>query len=157
MTPFVIASFQDFFQRNKCIKKCTKYQKKLHRVATDSVENLAYDSKEDVSIFLDFDEQARSFCAEVNQRQKQLEDLNRKWKSFETLLESTTAWMDKAESLMLEGGINACKVRCVLVFKPWPNGCHMLVQCCTHMLRAFGHHVAQCCVRLASAAQHVAT
>ena len=35
--------------------------------------------------------------------------------------------------------------------KPWPNGCNMLV------LRAFGHHVAQCCIRLANPAQHVAT
>ena len=39
--------------------------------------------------------------------------------------------------------------------KPWPNGCNMLVQHCATL--AFGRHVAQCCVRLANPARHVAT
>ena len=38
-----------------------------------------------------------------------------------------------------------------LYVQPWPNGCNMLVQ----HLRAFGHYVAQCCVRSANPAQHV--
>lgn len=96
-----------------CMKKFRKYQQKLHMVAQSYTKSLAHNQEQDVFLLQNLNEQQEKFCADVSCRQKQLDDVTKKWRTFDSLMESVTTWMQKAESLIKEGGINSCKVSCL--------------------------------------------
>ena len=57
------------------------------------------------------DQQVDKISDEVTSRLRHLEELNKKWKTFDTLMESVSKWMEDAEGLIKNGTLKACKVR----------------------------------------------
>ena len=59
------------------------------------------------------DQQVDKMTEEVISRQRHLEELNKKWRTFDTLSGSVCKWMEGAEGLIKSGTLKACKVRLV--------------------------------------------
>lgn len=59
------------------------------------------------------DQQVDKMAEEATSCHRQLEEVNRKWKTFDTLMESVGKWMEDAEGLIKNGTLKACKVRYV--------------------------------------------
>ena len=57
------------------------------------------------------DQQVDKMAEEVTSRLRLLEELNKKWKTFDTLMASVCKWMEGAEGLIKNGTLKACKVR----------------------------------------------
>ena len=57
------------------------------------------------------DQQVDKMAEEATTRQRHLEEVNKKWKTFDTLMESVSKWMEDAEGLIKNGTLKACKVR----------------------------------------------
>lgn len=56
------------------------------------------------------DQQVDKMVEEASSRHRHLEDVNKKWKTFDTLIESVIKWMEDAEGLIKNGTLKACKV-----------------------------------------------
>lgn len=56
------------------------------------------------------DQQVDKMVEEATSRHRHLEDVNKKWKTFDTLMESVIKWMEDAEGLIKNGTLKACKV-----------------------------------------------
>ena len=56
------------------------------------------------------DQQVDKMVDEATSRHRHLEDVNKKWKTFDTLMESVIKWMEDAEGLIKNGTLKACKV-----------------------------------------------
>ena len=63
------------------------------------------------SFVWNIDQQVDKMIEEATARHKHLDDLNKKWKTFDLLIESVIKWMDDAETLITNGTLKACKVR----------------------------------------------
>jgi hypothetical protein len=51
-----------------------------------------------------------NYAIECSSRQKLLEDINKKWKTFESLANSIDTWMHEAERLIEKSKLSVCKV-----------------------------------------------
>lgn len=56
------------------------------------------------------DQQVDKMVEEATSRHRHLEDVNKKWKTFDTLIEFVIKWMEDAEGLIKNGTLKACKV-----------------------------------------------
>lgn len=63
------------------------------------------------SLVWNVDQQVDKIMEEASSRHRHLEDVNKKWKTFDTLIESVCKWMEDAETLITNGTLKACKVR----------------------------------------------
>ena len=63
------------------------------------------------SLVWNVDQQVDKIMEEASSRHRHLEDVNKKWKTFDTLIESVCKWMEDAEALITNGTLKACKVR----------------------------------------------
>lgn len=57
------------------------------------------------------DQQVDQISEEVISRLRHLDELNKKWKVFDSLMDSVCKWMEDAEGLIKNGTLKACKVR----------------------------------------------
>ena len=66
------------------------------------------------AVVIDFsrntEEQWRKLVTDITVREKHLEELQRKWKIFNTLLSSVTTWVQKADVLIKGFDFSKCKV-----------------------------------------------
>ena len=101
-----------FFVDKKFLKKCKKYRRSLHE-ASEAYMNILPESRtmEVKSFVWNVNQQVDKLIDEATARQKHLEDLNKKWKTFDSLIESVKKWMEDAEALIRNGTLKACKVR----------------------------------------------
>lgn len=101
-----------FFVDKKILKKCKKYRRSLHE-ASDAYMNILPESRttEVKSLVWNVDQQVDKMIEEATSRQRHLDDVNKKWKTFDTLMESVSKWMEDAEALITNGTLKACKVR----------------------------------------------
>ena len=105
---------QLFFVDKTFRKKCKKYRRSLHE-AGDAFMKILPESRtmEVKSLIWNVDEQVDKMVEEATSRLRHLEDVNKKWKTFDTLMESVDKWMEDAEGLIKNGTLKACKVRSV--------------------------------------------
>lgn len=104
-----------FFVDKKFLKKCKKYRRSLHE-ASEAYMNILPESRrtEVKSLVWNVDQQVDKMTEEVTAKHRHLDDVNKKWKMFDTLIESVTKWMEDAETLITNGTLKACKVRGVI-------------------------------------------
>lgn len=105
-------SFQMFFVDKNFLKKCKKYRRSLHE-ASEAYMNILPESRttEVKSLVWNADQQVDKMIEEATAKHRHLDDVNKKWKTFDTLIESVTKWMEEAEALITNGTLKACKVR----------------------------------------------
>lgn len=51
-----------------------------------------------------------TYSSDCNNRQKLLDDLTKKWNTYETLSQSLDVWMQEAERLIEKSKLSVCKV-----------------------------------------------
>lgn len=105
-------SLQMFFVDKNVLKKCKKHRRDLHHTA-EAYMNILPESRttEVKSLVWNVDQQVDKIMEEASSRHRHLEDVNKKWKTFDTLIESVCKWMEDAEALITNGTLKACKVR----------------------------------------------
>ena len=101
-----------FFVDKNFLKKCKKYRRSLHE-ASEAYMNILPESRttEVKSLVWNADQQVDKMIEEATAKHRRLDDVNKKWKTFDTLVESVTKWMEEAEALITNGTLKACKVR----------------------------------------------
>ena len=92
---------QAFFHEKKHFKNCKKSVQKLSAAAVSYVNVLKESKKAEViDLPRGVEEQWQKLAADVTSRERVLEEVQRKWRTFNTLLLSVTAWVQEADGLI---------------------------------------------------------
>ena len=109
---------QLFFQERNFLKRCKKQHCSFHEAAHAFMKILPESRTAEVKSFiLNVDQQVDKMSEEVTLRQKHLQNVSTRWKTFDSSVDSLGKWMEKAEALIKNGTLKACKVRFML----WPS------------------------------------
>lgn len=91
--------------------------RKLNTVYGTCVELIEGSDKDSIAdAFREIELLWENYSGECSSRQKLLEDLNKKWNTFESLADSMDTWMHEAERLIEKSKLSVCKVCCCLFF-----------------------------------------
>jgi len=102
---------QTFFQEKKHLRKCSKYVRKLSRAFVEWNQFLMGEEKIKVEgSYRDVELLWETYSSDCSNKQKLLDDLNKKWNTYETLLQSLDTWMQEAERLIEKSKLSVCKV-----------------------------------------------